>query len=73
MIPVFVEEPITWKKIEVPHDIVKYCDDYTLDADREDLRYIDCVWMHLGYYGVPKHIMKAVRQEEMPEIYPAFE
>ena len=40
MIPFFIEEPITWKKIEVPPDIIEYCDMTTLNADREDLRYL---------------------------------
>ena len=72
-VPFFVEEPITWKKVEVPYDIVQYCDSFTVDADREDLRYIDCVWMHMGYYGVPTHVMKAVRDEWNPSVVPVFE
>ena len=32
-IPFFIEEPITWKKVEVPYDIIQYCDSFTLDAD----------------------------------------
>jgi len=73
MLPIFVIEPITWKKIEVPSDIIKYCDMTTLNADREDLRYIDCVWMHMGYYGVSPEIMKAVREEFNPKVKPIFE
>ena len=72
-VPFFVEEPYTWKKVEVPYDIVQYCDSFTVDADREDLRYIDCVWMHMGYYGVPTHVMKAVRDEWNPSVVPVFE
>jgi len=72
-VPFFIEEPYTWKKIEVPYDIVQYCDSFTVDADREDLRYIDCVWMHMGYYGVPKEVMKAVREEWNPPVQPVFE
>lgn len=72
-VPVFIEEPITWKQIEVPYDIVQYCDMTTLDADREDLRYIDCVWMHMGYYGVPTDVMKSVREEFNPPVIPVFE
>lgn len=67
-VPFFIEEPITWKKIEVPQEILQYCDSFTVDADREDLRYIDCVWMHMGYYGTPKHVMKAVRDEFYDQI-----
>jgi len=73
MIPFFVEEPITFRKIEVPPDILKYCDSFTFDADREDLRYIDCVWMHMGYYGVPKGVMKEVRDEWKLPVKPVFE
>jgi len=79
-VPLFIEEPLTWKKIEVPYEIVQYCDMTTFYADREDLRYIDCVWMHMGYYGVPKHVMKAHRDEfysdtktKVPQIAPLFE
>jgi hypothetical protein len=60
-VPFFIEEPLTWKKVEVPYDIVQYCDTFTLDADREDLRYIDCVWMHMG------------REEWNPPVQPIFE
>jgi hypothetical protein len=78
-VPFFIEEPITQKQIEVPQEILFYCDNFTLDADREELRYIDCVWMHMGYYGVPASVMKAVRDEvrdfktHPPEILPVFE
>ena len=34
-VPFFIEEPLTWKKIEVPCDIVQYCDTFTTDADRD--------------------------------------
>ena len=40
-----------YKQVEVPQEILEYCDYFTYDADREDLRYIDCVYMHMGYYG----------------------
>jgi len=72
-VPYYVEEPITWKQIKVPYDIVQYCDAFNPTVDRDDLQYIDCIWMHLGYYGVPTHIMKAVREEWNPNIIPVFE
>jgi len=74
-IPFFIEDPTQFTRplIKVPQDIVEYCDSFTVDADREDLRYIDCVWMHMGYYGVPAHVMKAVREEWMPPVRPIFE
>ena len=74
-IPFFVENPTLPHRpiVEVPYDIVQYCDSFTVDADREDLHYIDCVWMHMGYYGVPTHVMKAVREEWNPKVVPVFE
>ena len=74
-VPFFIEEPYTNKQVEVPYDIVQYCDNYTVYADREDLRYIDCVWMHMGYYGTPVTIMKEVRNQywDRTATYPIFE
>ena len=74
-IPFFVEDPTQYHRpqVRVPYDIVQYCDSFTGNADREDLRYIDCVWMHMGYYGTPKHIMKAVREEYFSKPHPIFE
>ena len=62
-VPFFVTDNITRQEVEVPQEIVVFCDDMTIDADREDLRYLDCVYMHMGFYGVPMKIMKAVRDE----------
>ena len=77
MTPYYVENPTLPHRpmVKVPYDIVRYCDDFTVDADREDLRYVDCVWMHLGYYGTPASIMKEVRKEweKSPPVRPAFE
>ena len=53
MTPFFIEEPITYKKIEVPQYILKYCDSSTFNIERENLRYYDCVYMNMGYYGNP--------------------
>ena len=50
-IPYYIENPITHVETEVPQEILYYCDNFTLDADRADLRYFDCVSMHMGYYG----------------------
>lgn len=82
-IPFFIEEPITLKQVEVPQEILHYCDSFTMTNDRENLRYIDCVWMHMGYYGTPAYIMEAVRDEWDPSesynkfdrtsVYPIFE
>ena len=58
---------------EVPPAIVDFCDDFTYDAERDDLRYIDCVYMHLGYYGNdPKHL-EYLRQRTRPPVIPVFD
>ena len=38
-------------QVKVPYEILEYCDRFTYDVNREDLRYIDCVYMNMGYYG----------------------
>jgi hypothetical protein len=40
-----------YQSIQVPQEIVKYCDEYTFYTPRDDLRYIDCIYMNMGYYG----------------------
>lgn len=60
---------IDYKQVEVPYQIVEYCDYFTYDAKREDLRYIDCVYMNMGYYGNDPNHLKKMRQS----IFPIFE
>ena len=72
-VPFFIEEPYTSQIVSGPYDIVQYCDSFTVNVDREDLSYIDCVWMHMGYYGTPAHVMRAVRNEWNPPVNPVFE
>lgn len=72
-VPFFVTDHILNKQVEVPQEILLWCDTMTVDADREDLRYLDCVYMHMGFYGVPKEIMKAVRDEFNPPVKPIFD
>ena len=69
-VPFYFDDPFTDERVNVPYDIVQYCDSF--NPNRDSLNYIDCVWMHMGYYGVPKHIMKAVRDEWNPNIIPVF-
>ncbi len=60
---------IDYKQVEVPHEVIEFCDYFTYDAKREDLRYIDCVYMNMGYYGNdPKHL-----EEMRKQINPIFE
>jgi len=58
-----------YQKVEVPQEIVEYCDHFTVDADRNELRYLDCVYMNMGYYGNDPDQLKEMRQR----IYPIFE
>jgi len=51
MIPIIIDDPNTWTKIEVPQEIVRTCKDFTLiDPHNDDntvtekLRLIDCYW-----------------------------
>ena len=72
-VPFFVYDHITAREVEVPQEILYYCDMVTFDADREELRYIDCVYMHMGFYGVPMDVMKAHRDQFNPPVRPIFE
>ena len=51
---------------EVPPQILDFCDQFTYDAKREDLRYLDCVYMHLGYYGNDPEHLEELRQRIIP-------
>ena len=72
-IPFYIEHPITHQQVKVPQEIVYYCDKYTIDANRDDLRYFDCVLMHMGYYGTSVEIMKKYRKDLEFPILPVFE
>jgi hypothetical protein len=69
-----VPHPNTHQPTPVPYDIMWYCDK-TTRTNHEDLKYIDCVWMHMGYYGTPPHIMKTVREKYFNRIpvHPIFD
>ena len=70
-IPFFIEH--NYQKVEVPQEILHYCDSFTPDADREDLRYIDCVYMNMGYYGNDPELLKRIRQEHFYQPQPIFD
>jgi len=55
-----------YKQIEVPYEIIEYCDYFTYDAKREDLRYMDCIYMNMGYYGNDPTHLKEMRKRIMP-------
>jgi hypothetical protein len=55
-----------YQQVVVPQEIVKYCDYFTFDANRDDLRYLDCIYMHMGYYGNDLHDLRQYRQKSLP-------
>lgn len=40
-----------------------------VDADRNDLRYLDCVYMHMGYYGNDPKRLKEFRVNHVRPIF----
>ena len=62
-----------FKQIKVPQEIVDYCDIVSVDATREDLRYLDCIYMNMGYYGNDPLLLRQMRQRLFNKVYPAFE
>jgi len=54
------------RNLEVPEEIVQYCDYFTYDADRNDLRHIDCVYMHMGEYGNDPKMLEELRKTTKP-------
>ncbi len=57
---------IDYQPVTVPHEIIRYCDSFTLDANREDLRYMDCVYMHMGLYGNNPDHLRQMRMDYPP-------
>ena len=54
------------RQVDVPYEVLEYCDSFTLDAQRNDLRYIDCVYMNMGEYGNDLEQLKEMRQRILP-------
>ena len=57
---------IDYQPVTVPHEIVRYCDEFTYDADRDDLRHMDCVYMHMGDYGNDPKLLEKLRKTPRP-------
>lgn len=72
-IPYIIEDHITHRQVEVPQEILVYCDDTTIDADRYDLRYLDCVYMQMGYYGNDSKQLKQFREKLYNKAAPVFD
>ena len=54
------------RNLEVSEEIVQYCDRFTYYADRDDLRHIDCVYMHMGEYGNDPKMLEELRKTTIP-------
>jgi hypothetical protein len=54
------------RQADVPYEVLEYCDSFTLDTQRNDLRYIDCVYMNMGEYGNDLEQLKEMRQRILP-------
>ena len=52
--------------MEVPPEIIEFCDYFTHDATHEELRFIDCLHMNLGHYGNNIEDLKEMRRRVMP-------
>ena len=57
---------IDYKQVKVPQDIIEFCDYFTIDTEHKDLRYLDCVYMNLGYYGNDPDRLRIMRNQIMP-------
>lgn len=55
-----------YKQVPVPQEIVDFCDHFTYNAEREDLMYLDCVYMNMGYYGGDPVQLEQMRQRILP-------
>ena len=55
-----------YNQVQVPQEIVDFCDHFTYNAEREDLRYLDCIYMNMGYYGGDPVQLEQMRQRILP-------
>tara|TARA_B100000902_G_C26409564_1_gene481642 strand:- start:34 stop:228 length:195 start_codon:yes stop_codon:yes gene_type:complete len=61
---VFIE--YDYQQVEVPQEILRYCDQFTMDSHRNELKYLDCVYMNMGYYGNDPEQLREMRRRLMP-------
>tara|TARA_R110002020_G_scaffold141560_2_gene313280 strand:- start:6355 stop:6549 length:195 start_codon:yes stop_codon:yes gene_type:complete len=55
-----------YKQVEVPQEIISYCYGFTYYAEPDDLRFLDCVYMHMGDYGNNPEYLKKLREQIVP-------
>jgi len=53
-------------QVQVPQEIVDFCDHFTYNTERDELKYLDCVYMHMGYYGGDPVQLEQMRQRILP-------
>ena len=70
-VPFYID--IDYQKVEVPQEILSYCDAFTTDATREELRYLDCVYMNMGLYGNSPKQMREMRRRYNYNVRPVFD
>jgi len=61
---------IDYVEHQVPVEIIQYCDKFTYDADHDDLRHIDCVYMHMGVYGNDPSTLQELRWDKISPVIP---
>jgi len=55
-----------YNQVQVPQEIVDFCDHFTHNAERDELRYLDCIYMNMGYYGGDPVQLEQMRQRILP-------
>ena len=63
-------------RVRVPHEKVVYCDNVTVNAPRDESRWLDCAFFVMRYYGHSEAQIRAVMDDWEPlpplPVYPAF-
>ena len=55
-----------YNQVQVPQEIVDFCDYFTYNAERDALKYLDCIYMNMGYYGGDPVQLEQMRQRILP-------
>jgi len=55
-----------YNQVQVPQEIVDFCDYFTYNAERDELKYLDCIYMNMGYYGGDPVQLEQMRQRILP-------
>ena len=54
MLGMWIDDPNSYRfpppQIEVPEYVINWCDNFTVDAERDSLRFLDCIYYKMGYY-----------------------